>query len=138
MKNEWISVPSHDGQQFGAYLSLPPTGRGPGMVVLQEIWGVNEHIRAVADQYASDGFVVLAPDVFWRMKPRVDLTYDEAGTKQAYDYMQRLDGANAVLDLTATVKALHARSELTGKVGIVGFCMGGRLAYLAAAESGVD
>lgn len=138
MKNQWISIPSHDGQAFGAYLSLPPTGRGPGLVVIQEIWGVNEHIRAVADQYASDGYVVLAPDIFWRMKPRVDLTYDEAGTKQAYDYMQRLDGTQAVADLTSTVKALRARSELSGKIGVVGYCMGGRLAYLSAAHAGVD
>jgi carboxymethylenebutenolidase len=138
MKNQWISIPSDDGRALDAYLSLPPTGRGPGMIVVQEIWGVNEHIRGVADQYASDGYVVLAPDIFWRMKPRVDLDYTESDTKQAYDFMQRLDGPKAVLDLTSTVSAMRARPELVGKIGIVGFCMGGRLAFQAAAHSGVD
>jgi carboxymethylenebutenolidase len=138
MQTQWISIPSHDGREFGAYLALPPTGRGPGLVVIQEIWGVNDHIRKVAEQWAADGYVVMAPDVFWRMKPRVDLGYDEAGTKEAYSYMQNLDGANAVADLTSTVKALRARPEVTGKVGVLGFCMGGRLSYQSAARSGVD
>ena len=61
---------------FGGHLALPPTGRGPGLLLLQEIFGVNAHIRAVAQQYALDGFVVLAPDVFWRDAPRVELGYE--------------------------------------------------------------
>jgi carboxymethylenebutenolidase len=138
MNGKWISIKAHDGGEFGGYLSLPPTGSGPGLVVIQEIWGVNEHIRAVADQYASDGYVVIAPDVFWRQEPRVDLKYDEAGTGKAFAFMQNLDGPNAVLDLTSTVKALKALPEVKGKVGVLGFCMGGRLSYLAAAHSGVD
>ncbi|MGA2551127.1 MAG: dienelactone hydrolase family protein [Burkholderiaceae bacterium] len=138
MTGKWISIKAHDGGEFGGYLSLPPTGTGPGLVVIQEIWGVNEHIRAVADQYASDGYVVIAPDVFWRQKPRVDLKYDEADTAQAYQFMQNLDGANAVKDLTSTVKTLRALPEVKGKVGVLGFCMGGRLSFLAAAQSGVD
>jgi carboxymethylenebutenolidase len=138
MRTSHISIPSHDGQQFSAYLSLPPTGRGPGLVVLQEIWGVNAHIRAVADQYAADGFVVLAPDVFWRQEPGVDLKYDEADTQKAYHLMQNLDTVNAVADLVATAQALRLRPEVTGKVGTVGFCMGGRLAYRLAASGAVD
>ena len=129
MNGKWISIKAHDGGEFGGYLSLPPTGSGPGLIVIQEIWGVNEHIRAVADQYASDGYVVLAPDVFWRQEPRVDLTYDEAGTAKAYGFMQNLDGPNAVRDLTSTTKALRALPEVKGKVGVLGFCMGGRLSY---------
>ena len=70
MTAHWIDIAA-DG--FSGYLSLPPTGRGPGIVLIQEIWGVNEHIRAVADQYAQDGYVVLAPDLFWRLERRVDL-----------------------------------------------------------------
>ena len=66
MNSEWILVTSSDGYQFDAYVSHPPAGRGPGLLIIQEIFGVNEHIRAVADQYAADGFVVIAPDVFWR------------------------------------------------------------------------
>jgi len=138
MNGKWISIKAHDAGEFGGYLSLPPTGSGPGLVVIQEIWGVNEHIRAVADQYASDGYVVLAPDIFWRQEPRVDLGYDEAGTAKAFGYMQNLDGPNAVKDVTSTVKSLRSFAETKGKVGVLGFCMGGRIAYLAAAQSGVD
>ena len=133
-----ISIASHDGQEFDAYLSLPPKGTGPGLIIIQEIWGVNEHIRAVADQYAADGYVVLAPDVFWRQKPGVDLQYTEADTKLAYQYMTNLDGPNAVKDLESTANALRARPELNGKIASVGFCMGGRLSYALAATGAVD
>ncbi|OYU98279.1 MAG: carboxymethylenebutenolidase, partial [Burkholderiales bacterium PBB5] len=74
---DWITLPTAAGPQ-PAYLALPPAGRGPGLLLLQEIFGVNAHIRAVAEQYALDGFVVLAPDVFWRQAPRVDLGYEGA------------------------------------------------------------
>ena len=82
MQSQRISINAKDGGKFGAYLSLPPTGKGPGIVLIQEIFGVNQHIREVADQYASDGFVVLAPDVFWRQEPGVDIAYDDAGFKK--------------------------------------------------------
>ena len=68
----WIDIATPRGETFSGYLSLPPTGRGPGIVLIQELWGVNEHIRALADQYALDGYVVLAPDLFWRLAPRVE------------------------------------------------------------------
>jgi carboxymethylenebutenolidase len=138
MNTSTISIPSHDGRSFDAYLSLPPKGTGPGLIIIQEIWGVNEHIRAVADQYALDGYVVLAPDVFWRQQPRVDLQYTEADTKLAYQYMQNLDGPNAVADLMDTAKTLRARPEVTGQIGAVGFCMGGRLSYALAATNAID
>jgi carboxymethylenebutenolidase len=138
MNASHVTIPSHDGQSFGAYLSLPPKGTGPGLILIQEIWGVNEHIRAVADQYAMDGYVVLAPDVFWRQKPGVDLQYTEADTKFAYQYMTNLDGPNAVLDLQAAAQALRGRAEVSGKIASVGFCMGGRLSYALAATGAVD
>jgi len=138
MSGTTISIPSHDGKTFDGYLALPPTGTGPGLVLIQEIWGVNAHIRAVADAYALDGYVVLAPDVFWRQEPKTDLGYDEAGTKKAYELMKNLDGANAVKDLVATAQTLRARPEVIGKVGVTGYCMGGRLSYQLAATGAVD
>lgn len=138
MQASTISIPSRDGQVFDAYLSLPPTGSGPGLVIIQEIWGVNEHIRAVADQYALDGFVVLAPDVFWRQQRRVDLQYTEADSRLARHYMQNLDGPNAVQDLVSTAQALRARGEVAGPVASLGFCMGGRLSFALAATGAVD
>lgn len=138
MPSTTISIPSHDGKTFDGYLALPPTGTGPGLVLIQEIWGVNAHIRAVADSYALDGYVVLAPDVFWRQEPGTDLHYDEAGTQKAYALMRGLDGPNAVKDLVATAQTLRARPEVTGKVGVAGYCMGGRLSYQLAATGTVD
>jgi carboxymethylenebutenolidase len=138
MNASMISIPSHDGRAFDAYLSLPPKGTGPGLVLIQEIWGVNDHIRAVADQYALDGYVVLAPDVFWRQQANVNLQYTEADTQLAYQYNQNLDGPNAVADLMDAAKALRARPELTGQVGSIGYCMGGRLSFQLAASGAVD
>lgn len=139
--NRWIDIPSFDDQSFGAYLALPPTTPrrepAPAIVVLQEIWGVNAHIRAVADQYASDGFVVLAPDLFWRIQPRVDLAYDEADTRQAFEYRKAIDLDLADRDIRAVVEALEAMPEVAGGVGVVGYCMGGMLAYRAAAKAGI-
>ncbi|RFO96677.1 carboxymethylenebutenolidase [Rhodoferax lacus] len=138
MNASHVSIPSYDGQSFSAYLSLPPKGTGPGLILIQEIWGVNEHIRAVADQYAMDGYVVLAPDIFWRQKPGVDLQYTEADTKFAYQYMTNLDAPNTVRDLQSAAQALRERPEVTGKIASLGFCMGGRLSYALAATGAVD
>jgi len=138
MTRSSLSIQSPDGKSFDAYLSLPPTGHGPGLVIIQEIWGVNAHIRAVADQYAMDGYVVMAPDVFWRQQPHVDLKYDEADTTKAYQFMRGLDDSLAVSDLVAAVKTLRQQPEVTGKIGVVGYCMGGRLSYQLAASGVVD
>ena len=142
---EWIDIPTVDGT-FGGYLALPPrgpdsgpdAGTGPGIVLIQEIFGVNDHIRTVADQYALDGYVVLAPDLFWRKGHRLDLGYGPADFQRGLDLMMGLDGAKAIADLAATVSVLRARPELAGKVASIGYCMGGRLSFLAAAHAGVD
>lgn len=133
-----IDIASHDGQQFQGYLSLPPAGRGPGIVLIQEIFGVNAHIRAVADQYALDGYVVLAPDLFWRQQPGVQLGYTEADFGNAMGFMQGMDFAQAIQDLTSTVAVLRQHARCTGKVASLGYCMGGLLSYLSAANAGVD
>lgn len=138
MNSQWINVKAADGGEYGAYLSLPPLGKGPGILLVQEIFGVNRHIRAVADQYAQDGFVVLAPDVFWRQAPRVELGYEGADREKALALMKGSDPKLLVDDIKASVAALRARPEVTGKVAAVGYCMGGRLAFAAAATAGVD
>lgn len=138
MSTQWIDIKQQDDKTFSGYLALPPSGKGPGLILLQEIWGVNEHIRTVAEQYALSGFVVLAPDVFWRMGHRVSLTYDEPSSAAAFDYYGRLDKDQAVADLTDAVTALQARPEVTGKIGVMGYCLGGLLAYRCAAATTVD
>ncbi len=140
MNGHWINITAHDGGTFGAYVSTPPkdTAGGPGIVLIQEIWGVNQHIRDVADQYAMDGFTVFAPDVFWRQKPRVDLGYNEVDNPMAFAFMGALDRPNAVKDLASTAAVLRTHSASVGKVASFGFCMGGMLSYLCAASGSVD
>ncbi len=135
VKTDWITI----APGFAGYLALPPAGHGPGLVLWQEIFGVNAHIRAVAEQYALDGFVVLAPDTFWRQSPRVELGYEGADREQAFGLMKGYAGAEAQADIAASVATLRGRPEVAGaKVGSFGYCMGGRLAYLAAATAGID
>lgn len=139
VKTEWIAVPATGGARFEAYLATPPAGRGPGLVLFQEIFGVNAHIRGVAEQYALDGFVVLAPDVFWRSAPRVELGYEGEDRQRGIALAKQLEPAALAADSAAAVAALRARPEVGGgKVGAIGYCMGGRLAFLAAAGAGVD
>ncbi|WP_280567292.1 dienelactone hydrolase family protein [Chromohalobacter sp. 296-RDG] len=135
---QWIDITSHDDQTFKGYLALPPAGKGPGIVLIQEIFGVNAHMRSVAKQYAQDGYVVLAPDVFWRQEPGVELAYEGADMDKAFKLVGDIDFTVAVKDLASTAQALRQRSECDGDVTAIGYCMGGILAYLAAIEAGVD
>lgn len=135
VNTRWIDI----APGFAGYLALPPAGQGPGLVLWQEIFGVNAHIRAVAEQYALDGFVVLAPDAFWRQAPRVELGYGADDRPRAMALMQGYATPDALADAAAAVAALRALPEVGGaKVGSFGYCMGGRLAYLTAATTDVD
>ncbi len=138
MPGQWIEINAADGGIFRGYLTVPAAGTGPGIVLCQEIFGINAYIREVADFYAEEGYVVLAPDLFWRLDKDVELGYTEADWKKAFDYLQRFDIDKGIEDITAAVRVLRTRPEVAGKVGALGFCLGGRLAYLAAARSGVD
>jgi carboxymethylenebutenolidase len=134
----WVSVPASGGA-FDAYLALPPAGHGPGLVLYQEIFGVNAHIRAIAEQYALDGFVVLAPDVFWRQGARIELGYDADDRQRGIQLAGTLKPEQLMLDQRAAVEALRALGQVgERKVGAMGFCMGGRLAYMAAALCEID
>ncbi|HMV86422.1 MAG TPA: dienelactone hydrolase family protein [Blastocatellia bacterium] len=134
-----VSLKSFDGGEFDAYLSLPGGGCGPGIVLLQEIFGVNQVMRDIADWYAERGFVVICPDLFWRQQPGVQLTdQTEAEWQQAFKFYQGLDEAKAVDDAGAALAFLRNHPACNGKVGAVGFCLGGKLAYLLAARYGPD
>jgi carboxymethylenebutenolidase len=136
--SQWIDIDSGDGDRFQGYLALPRTGRGPGVVILQEIFGVNGHIRSVVEQYALAGYVALAPDVFWRSERRVELGYEGADREKALALLQKTDVERTVADLGAAARALKGRTETAGKIAAVGYCFGGRLAYLMAANGAVD
>src|SRR5215216_7326275 len=123
-----IKIKSFDGGEFDGYLALPGSGYGPGVVVLQEIFGVNDQMRNVAGWYAAHGFVALCPDLFWRMERGVELT--EKDRNKAFELYQKLDEAKAVEDSAAALEFLRKHSACSGRVGAVGFCLGGNLAYL--------
>jgi carboxymethylenebutenolidase len=138
VQTSWISVTGSAGT-YDAYLALPPARKGPGLLLLQEIFGVNEHIRGVAEQYASDGFVVMAPDVFWQQQRRVELGYVGAQRERGIELATKADPAGLLRDLLDSLATLRSRPEVAGhKIGVFGYCMGGRLAYLTAAHSDVD
>src|SRR6266852_1458882 len=138
MAGKTIPIRTGDGGTFSGYLATPSSGSGPGLLLLQEIFGVNHHIRALADLYAEEGYVVLAPDLFWRIKPGIELGYSDEDFKTALDYYGRFDADQAIGDAGDALKTLRANAACNGKAGALGFCLGGKLAYLAAARLPVD
>nr|WP_297459097.1 dienelactone hydrolase family protein [uncultured Halomonas sp.] len=138
MATQWIDIATRDGGNFRGYLALPPAGRGPGIVLIQEVFGINAHIRSVAEQYALDGYVVLAPDIFWRQEPGVELGYEGDDKEKAMALMKALDADQAVDDIADAVKTLRERPECEGRVASLGYCLGGILAYRNALNAGVD
>jgi carboxymethylenebutenolidase len=140
MAGQFIHMQAGDGSgSFRGYLALPEGGSGPGLVLAQEIFGVNLSMRELADYYAEEGYVTLVPDLFWRQEPDVDLGYTEADWKQAFAYYQGFDEAKGMEDMQTAITALRGRAETAdGKVGVVGFCLGGKLAYLSACRTDAD
>jgi carboxymethylenebutenolidase len=138
MSGQQIAIGGPDGS-FAGYLASPAAGRGPGIVVIQEIFGVNAAMRAVADEAAASGFFALVPDLFWRLEPGVQLTdKTDAEWQRAFDLMKRFDAALGVKDIQTTISQLRTLAGCTGKVGAVGYCLGGLLAYLTAARTDCD
>jgi carboxymethylenebutenolidase len=127
-----VELVAADGHRLSAYLSSPAGKPRGGIVIIQEIFGVTRHIRAVTDQYAAAGFQSIAPALFDRVEPNVDVPYDDMA--RGRDYVSRLKDGQVTLDVQAAVN--HVRSA--GKVGVVGYCWGGAVAYLAAAKNEVD
>lgn len=130
-------VTATDGGAFDAYCAVPRLTPAPGILLLQEIFGINDNIRGLAGKLADHGFVVLAPDMFWRLERRFE-SKDESGIDQAFALVQRLDFERAGLDMTAAVAHLRDLPGCDGRVAAVGFCLGGTLAYLAAATAKPD
>jgi carboxymethylenebutenolidase len=133
-----ITLNGPDGN-FGAYLAKPSGGSGAGVVVIQEIFGVNKVVRAITDSFAARGYFAVAPDLFWRLEPGVQLTdKSEAEWKRAFDLMNKFDPDSGVKDIQASISYLRGLEDCTGKAGAVGYCLGGLLAYLTAARTDVD
>jgi carboxymethylenebutenolidase len=130
---ESVSIASHDGGEFDAYLALPEGGRGPGLLVLHEAGGITGYMRGVADRLAALGCVALMPDLFWRIERNVNLEHDEDMTR-ALELIGRFDPHAGVRDADAGLAYLRARPEVDGPVGVIGFCFGGGLTYGVACE----
>ncbi|MGQ3031372.1 MAG: dienelactone hydrolase family protein [Ferrovibrionaceae bacterium] len=139
MASTELSLTAFDGGEFTGYLALPAAGKGPGIVVLQEIFGVNAVMREVCDELAAQGYVALCPDLFWRQEPGIQITdKTDAEWKRAFELFQGFDINTGMMDVSHAIDALRRHDACTGKVGTVGYCLGGRLAYLAATRTTTD
>ncbi len=124
---------------FSAYLARPRATKAPAVVAIQEIFGVNAVMRQVCDELASLGYLAVCPDLFWRLEPDVDVTdRSQAEWDKALDLMGRFDVDAGVEDVRATIDQLRADPACSGKMGAVGYCLGGRLAYLTATRTDCD
>ena len=133
-----ITIEGADGS-FGAYLAIPATTPAPGVVVAQEIFGVNQVMREVCDWLAGEGFVACCPDIFWRIEPGIQLTdKTDAEWARAFELFGLFDVDKGVEDLKAALAQLRGHEACSGKVGSIGYCLGGKLAYLMAARSDAE
>ncbi|MEQ8746383.1 dienelactone hydrolase family protein [Pyruvatibacter sp.] len=138
MSGRDIEIKGPDGT-FSGYLATPDNGKGPGIVVIQEIFGVNQVMRDICDDLAREGFVALCPDLFWRLEPGIQITdkTDEEWAK-AFELFGKFDVDAGIIDVDATIEHLRQMEVCNNKVGAVGYCLGGLLAYLTAARTDAD
>ena len=129
---ESVTLRAADGHELGAYVARPADQPLAGLVVVQEIFGVNAHIRMVADEYAADGFLAVAPALFDRIERGVDLGYEGADMQKAMSFIPKLDRDKAVIDVAAALD--FARKASGKKAGVIGYCFGGTVAWLSAAR----
>jgi carboxymethylenebutenolidase len=137
VRTRYETVLTEDGQSFEAFCAVPEGGSGPGLLVFQEIFGINDNMRGLAENLARHGYVALVPDMFWRIEPRFERK-DESGMADAFAVVQQFDFVTAADDIQCAHAHLLSMGECTGKVGAVGFCLGGGLAFAAATMSRVD
>jgi carboxymethylenebutenolidase len=142
-------IAEQDGKEFRAHIEYPPNGaKGPGLILLHEVYGVNDSLKEVAREYAKKGFVVMCPNMYWRQNP--DASYrpqspDEELTDdlkrqraESYVLMENMDYNLVGPDMQTAIDDLRNDPQCTGKVGAMGVCLGGRCAFLAAAETDLD
>lgn len=135
---ERISI-STPGGEFSAYVARPAAAKAPAVVVIQEIFGVNQVMRDITDGLAAEGYLAICPDLFWRIEPGIDITdQSEAEWKKAFELFNAFDVDQGVKDIQATIKTIRGDAGCNGKVGAVGFCLGGLLAFLTATRTDAD
>ena len=133
-----ITIDGPDGS-FGAYLAVPASTPAPGLVVAQEIFGVNQVMRDICDWLAGEGYAACCPDIFWRIEPGIQITdQTEAEWQRAFELFGLFDVDKGVEDLKTTLAHLRGRPECSGKVGSIGYCLGGKLSFLMATRTDAD
>jgi carboxymethylenebutenolidase len=130
--SECVTLKAADGFELSAYVARPEGEPIAGLVLVQEIFGVNAHIRSVADGYAKDGFLVVAPALFDRMERGVELGYEGADMQRAMTFVPKLNPEKSLEDVAASIE--FAQTATGKKVGVIGYCFGGTMAWLAAAR----
>jgi carboxymethylenebutenolidase len=139
MTSQNVTIPALFGGSFSAYLAAPTTQPCAGILLIQEVFGVNTNMRQIADDYAKAGYLVLVPDLYWRLEPGVQLDADDKDQRaKGFELYQAFDVDNGVEDLKASLSFLREYPSSTGKVGSVGFCLGGKLAYFMATRTDAD
>ena len=139
IKTESIDIPLEGGGTMGGTLARPEDGEArPAILVFMEIFGINSHIRDVTERLAREGYVALAPDYFHRTGPGVEYGYDEEGMERGMALLSALEADEMISDVNAAIAWLEARADVQGdRIGAIGFCIGGHMAYLSACETSV-
>ena len=139
MPGKMIDIKAEDGGSFQGFLATPDSGAGAGVIVLQEIFGINYFMRETCHRLAAQGYLALCPDLFWGQEPNVELSdMSEGEWGKAFGFYQGFDMDNGVADAGAALEQLRGTDGCSGKVGAVGYCLGGMLAYLVAARTKAD
>lgn len=138
MKAQPASIPARDGGSFEGWVSAPDGGRHPGIVVLAEIYNANHWVRGVCERYARQGYVVMAPDLYWRQAPGLYLDYNPEDQQRGRALGAAMDLEAFVRDLAACADWLRQRPDCTGRIGAVGYCLGGKLVWVGLANGAVD
>ncbi|MBD2157285.1 dienelactone hydrolase family protein [Leptolyngbya sp. FACHB-16] len=134
-----VTIPALSGESFSAYLAAPSTQPRAGIVLIQEIVGVNQNMREIANDFAKVGYRVLVPDLYWRLEPGIELDFDDEKQRtKAFELLGVFDWDSGIEDLKASLSFLRQHPSDTDKVGSVGFCSGGKLAYFMATRTDAD
>ena len=135
---ERTTIKAKDGD-FSAYVARPRDPKAPAVVVIQEIFGVNQVMRDITDGLAAQGYLAICPDLFWRIEPGIDITdKSQAEWKRAFELFNAFDVETGVEDIATTIAHVRADPGCNGKVGAVGYCLGGQLAFLTACRTDAD
>lgn len=134
-----VRIPASDGGAFSAYIAMPEVTPAPAIILIQEIFGVNQEMRDKCDDFAAQGYIAICPDLFWRIEPGIQLVDSvEEQLQHAFDLFGQFDVDAGMQDLETTLGFMRNHGDCNGQVGCVGFCLGGKLAYMMSTRTDVD